>query len=69
MLSAMGPIGPVQSGGSGSWVWVLLAVALFLAFLAVTWFVGLWGSSSRSGVEDAEESTYLASSQPEKKAA
>lgn len=67
MLSAIGPIGPVPSGGSGSWVWALLAVGVVLAFLALTWFVGLWGSSSRGG--ETELPSYLESSHPAKKAA
>jgi hypothetical protein len=69
MLSAIGPIGPVSSGGGGSWVWALVAVGVVVAFLVVTWFVGLWGSSSGTGEGSSESSSYLESTRPEKKAA
>jgi hypothetical protein len=45
---------PVPSEGGGWWIWTLVAVAVVLAFLALTWLARLWGRASSATEEEPE---------------
>ena len=52
MLSGIGRISPIPTEGDGSLVWAVVAFGVIVAFLALTWYVRLWGrSSATSDVE------------------
>lgn len=54
MLTGIGPISPMPTEGDGSWVWALVAFGVVLVFLALTWFVRLWGRSSATSDEEPD---------------
>lgn len=52
MFAGIGPISSIPTEGDGSLVWALVASGAVVVFLALTWFVRLWGSR---GAETDEE--------------
>lgn len=47
MLAIGIPVSPSPTTGDGSWVWLVVAVVLVFAVLAVTWIAGLWGRAAQ----------------------
>jgi hypothetical protein len=60
MLGAGVPMSPVPSEGGGSWIWTLVAVAVVLAFLALTWLARLWGRASSATEEEPKVPSFEA---------
>ena len=52
MLTGIGPISPMPTEGDGSWIWALVGLGVVVVFLALTWFVRLWGRNSETTDEE-----------------
>ena len=59
MLTGIGPISAMPTEGGGSWVWALAAIGVVVVFLALTWFVRLWGSRGATVDEEPTVSEHV----------
>ena len=59
MLNAgLPPISPMPVEGGGSWVWVLVAMGVFVGMLALLWLARLWGHHRRVDEEAPEVPSF-----------
>jgi hypothetical protein len=59
MFAGIGPISPIPTEGDGSLVWALVAFGAVVVFLALTWFVRLWGSRGATVDEEPTVSEHV----------